>query len=247
MTYIALTLNKKGIVVAADSRAHYFTDYIEEGKIKGKLIEFFWDGNRKLFIIKRKLIIACQGLLFWGDSRLLLQKHIKNFEQQLSETDIEKTARQLHNYFKVRKRKNSSEFEVMHFLVAGLKNNKPLGFYVNTYYDQEEGVKSLPYNDNKTFYINGDGKGKFIGRVLSIKEAKNFCKGEVLKRHKKAPYDVGDEVDVAVLSLKNKIPYFAEHNNSTVTYDTLGDLMQAIQSQKLAVKKLIKPKVLLYK
>jgi len=246
MTYIACSINKNGIVIGSDTRANYFDDYIEKGEIKGKQIKFYWDGNKKLFLLKNKIAVAIQGLLFWGDQKILLSKHIDNIEKILSDEKIEIVARKIHKYFKETKRKNSEQYEVEHFLVCGIENSTPKGFYVNIYYNEDRGIQELPFNEDKTLYVNGDGKAEYIDKVASIEKNISFCKEEVLKKHLEIPYDVGDKVDILTIP-SNKPPYWAEQTEEIISYNSYDDLMQAIKCQKLKVEMLNNPQVLFYK
>lgn len=246
MTYIACITNKDGIVIGSDSRANYFDDYIKDEKIIGKQIKFYWDGNKKIFLVKDRFIIAAQGLLFWGNEKLLLSENIKNFENNLGEKEtIRSVASKIYHYFINSKRKTDSASETMHFIVAGFENKTPKGFYANTCYNKALGIEELPFDNSKTLYVNGDGKGEWIHDIFSIKDAIDFCKAEILKKHKETPFDIGNRLDVLVMPV-NGVPYWETITEKNVTYKTYNELTNAINSGNLKVENLPKPKVLLY-
>lgn len=246
MTYIACVINKNGIVLGSDTRANYFDDYIKNGKIVGKQIKFYWDGNKKIFLIKNRFAIAAQGLLFWGKKRLLLSENIKNFKNNISNQEtVQSLASKIHHYFISSKRQTNSVSETMHFLVVGIEDGIPKGFYVNTYYSDKNGIQQLPFNDSKTLYINGDGKGEKIDKMLNIEGNIDFCRNEILKKHKETPFDVGDKLDILVIP-SIELPYWAIRTKENVNYKTYDDLMMAIESGNLKVEKLSEPKVLYY-
>lgn len=246
MTYIACILNKNGIVISADSRANYFEDHVESGKIKGKLVKFYWDGNKKLFLLKKKFAVASQGLLYWGDQRMLLKKHIENFEKALRRETVKSVATKIHRYFKRSKRKNTNETEVMHFLVCGIERGMPTGVFVNIHYDEKKGIQRLPFSVDKTLYVNGDGKGKLIEDVLGIRKSIKFCEDEVLKKHSESPFDVGNQIDTLVVSLSGH-PYWEKETEHVVDYGSYQELLEAIRKNKLKIEILKQPAILFYK
>jgi len=239
MTYIACIINKNGIVIGSDTRANYFEDYVENGRIKGKIIKFYWDGNKKIFLLKNKFAIAAQGLLFWGSERLLLSRYIKKFEESSGEREyIRVVSQKIYNYFKNTQRKTASISEVMHLIIAGMEMGKPIGFYINTYYDNTTGIQQLPFNINKTFYVNGDGKGEYIDEIFSIEKAIDFCREEILKKHKETPFNVGDKLEILVIPATG-VPYWVEKLRVSINYKNYDELMEAIKNRKSKEKMLI--------
>lgn len=239
MTYIACVFQPNEIVVAADTRANYFNDIVDSSrKVVGKRIRYFWDGNRKVFMLRKSNhFVACQGLLFWGNNRHTLTKLFLDFKERVLGNALLSTQEisfSLHKYFIDLKRDGSSPYETMHFIVGGFENGTPKGFYVNTFYAEANGVQELPLQENTGMYINGDGKAHYID-ALPEKELKEFVVQEVMKQHRQKPFDIGDEVEVLEINAV-EANWFMESKNM-ILFETYDSLMNAIEDGSVPIRK----------
>lgn len=203
MTYIACVVQPEIIVVGSDTRANFFQDISDSsGKVVGKRIQYYWDGNRKIFRINdNSIFIACQGLFVWGDERYTLLKIIRDFEKHCQKhkyETIKNVAYAIHKYFLETKRDDSSPNETMHFIVGGFDNDMCKAYYINTFYSDTDGIQEIPISEDQAIYINGDGKGILIP-TMSENEIIKFVEKEILDKHKQTPFEVGDKIDVLKL------------------------------------------------
>lgn len=203
MTYVACVIQPELIVVGSDTRANFFQDLSDgTGKVVGKRIQYYWDGNSKIFtIIDNSIFIACQGLLVWGDERYTLLKIIRDFEEHCQKHEYETTknvAYAIHKYFIKMKRDGSSPNETMHFIIGGFDNDICKAYYVNTHYSHKDGIQEIPISEDQAIYINGDGKGISIP-FMPENEMIEYIEKEILERHEQTPFDVGDKIDVLKL------------------------------------------------
>lgn len=239
MTYIACVFQSNEIVVATDTRANYFNDILDSSSnVVGKRIQYFWDGNRKVFILeKSNHFVACQGLLFWGDDRNTLTKLFLDFEENVMGDALisaEELSFALQNYFVGLKRDGNSPYETMHFIVGGFENRTPKGFYINTYYAGADGVQELPLNENKSLYVNGDGKAQYID-AQSKNTLKDFVVREVMNQHLQKPFDIGDELEV--LEINAVGANWISESPNLISLDTYDSLMDAISVGNVQIKR----------
>ena len=246
MTYLTTAFSENAIVMGSDGRAHYFDDWKEKGQVIGKIITSYCDGHKKTFLLKNRVGISAQGVLFWGNGRKLLALHLRDFERSLRSTEpIAAVSEQLLRWFRTTKRKGSHEFEVMHFLVGGLEGGIPHVYYVNTF--GQGSLTNVCPEKMKRGLINGDGQTEEIFKVnLSTKNLIQFVKREIVRVHYLKPFDVGDTFDILVIPQRGR-PYWHRRQELYHGYPTYDRYMRAIQNGSLRTEKLSPPNKLRYR
>jgi len=245
MTYLATAFSESCIVMGSDGRAHYFDDWKENEKVVGKIITSYWDGNQKTFLVKRRIGISTQGLLFWGDERQILSLLIKNFEGTVGErSSLLEVGRKLLQWFRGTKRRGSHEYEVMHLIVAGFENRTPHVFYINTFGDGS--IENVCPKRMKSGVINGDGETAEILNPAAGKESLiRFVRNEILRAHYLKPFDVGDKLDTLVIP-QYGAPYWHQRQKRHHRYPTYDRYMEALHRGSIRGEKLPRPIKLRY-